>query len=44
MDAETRMPDVVDLTKALIAAEKLASGATNTNYQAVELYVCEWLA
>lgn len=30
--------------KALIEAEKLANGASNTNYKAVELYVCEWLS
>lgn len=29
--------------RALIEAEKLASGADNTNYKAVELYVCPWL-
>lgn len=30
--------------KALIEAETLASGASNTNFKAVELYVCPWLA
>lgn len=29
--------------KALIEAETLASGASNTNFKAVELYVCPWL-
>lgn len=29
---------------AIIEAETLASGASNTNFKAVELYVCEWLA
>lgn len=29
--------------KALIEAEQLASGASNTNFKAVELYVCPWL-
>jgi len=29
--------------KALIESEKLASGASNTNFKAVELYVCPWL-
>lgn len=29
--------------KALIEAETLASGASNTNFRAVELYVCPWL-
>lgn len=29
--------------KALIEAEVLASGASNTNFRAVELYVCPWL-
>lgn len=30
--------------RALIEAETLAAGASNTNYKAVELYVCEWLS
>jgi len=30
--------------KALIEAETLASGASNTNFKAVELYVCPWLS
>jgi phage major head subunit gpT-like protein len=29
--------------KALIEAETLASGASNTNFKSVELYVCPWL-
>jgi len=29
--------------KALVEAETLASGASNTNFKAVELYVCPWL-
>lgn len=29
--------------KALIEAETLASGASNTNFKAVELFVCPWL-
>jgi phage major head subunit gpT-like protein len=29
--------------RALIEAETLASGASNTNFKAVELYVCPWL-
>lgn len=29
--------------RALIEAERLASGASNTNFKAVELYVCPWL-
>lgn len=29
--------------KTLIEAETLASGASNTNFKAVELYVCPWL-
>lgn len=30
--------------RALIESEKLANGGSNTNFKAVELYVCEWLA
>lgn len=30
--------------RALIEAEQLASGASNTNFKAVELLVCPWLA
>lgn len=30
--------------RALIEAETLASGASNTNFKAVELFVCPWLA
>ena len=29
--------------RALIESETLASGASNTNFKAVELYVCPWL-
>ncbi len=29
--------------KALIEAERLASGGSNTNFKAVELYICPWL-
>lgn len=29
--------------RALIEAERLASGASNTNFKAVDLYVCPWL-